>query len=294
MFGKVRSALPLVSAASLVALFAACGDTTGSGAALLTVRLTDAPAPVFETAIVDIGRIEFLSADGPSITLTENGGTHDLLTLQNGATAGLATLEIEPGRYTQIRLVVNAARVTLADGATFPDGSAEKDLIMPSAAQTGIKVNLKSGSDDEGPGVSIVPGETILVIDFDVSQNFVILGGADTPSGIQEVLFTPLLRAVLTDVAGSISGTITSANGASVDGLTVRAERTDAEGSGTTENETSTATTVTNADGTYTLRFLAPGTYSVSVDETTTTPAARDVVVEAGADVTPVDFAIGS
>ena len=248
-------------------------------------------------AVVEIGAIDIIKQDAAGacqtsgtcehVRLTDDGGTFDLLTLQDGATATLANYVLDAGRYRQLRFFVETATVTLAGDHTFPDGSNTKALIIPSGAQTGIKVNLGWGNDGDGPaGIDVLPGETIIVIDFDVMQNFRVQGDPDSPQGIQDVLFTPMLRAVVQDVAGSIAGTVTDTAGAAVEGATVLATMTDA---GTIEAlQTPTASALTDATGAYTVMFLAPGTYEVLVDGM----AADTLTVTVGEDqdVTGVNF----
>lgn len=270
----------------------ACGDSTGTGATL-TVALTDAADTLLQSAVVEIGEIQIIPASGSPVTLSTDGGTHDLLALQGGVTADLATLDIDPGTYLQLRIVVSAATVTLKPGITFNDGTDTKDLVVPSGAQSGIKINLDAADGDaESEGIDIVAGETILVVDFDVSQNFVVQGNADTAAGINGILFTPLLRATVRNVAGSIAGAVTTAaDGSAVEGATVRAVQTQ---SGLMEElQTAEATAVTDAAGSYRIMFLAPGSYEVTVDNLTTEPASRSVTVGEGEDVTGVDFTSG-
>ncbi|MFQ6045958.1 MAG: DUF4382 domain-containing protein [Gemmatimonadales bacterium] len=270
----------------------ACGDSTGTGATL-TVALTDAADTLLQSAVVEIGEIQIIPASGSPVTLSTDGGTHDLLALQGGVTADLATLDIDPGTYLQLRIVVSAATVTLKPGLTFNDGTDTKDLVVPSGAQSGIKINLDAADGDaESEGIDIVAGETILVVDFDVSQNFVVQGNADTAAGINGILFTPLLRATVRNVAGSIAGAVTTAaDGSAVEGATVRAVQTQ---SGLMEElQTAEATAVTDAAGSYRIMFLAPGSYEVTVDSLTTEPASRSVTVGEGEDVTGVDFTSG-
>jgi hypothetical protein len=265
----------------------ACGDGTGTGDAQLTVALTDAPSDYYASAEVDIGAIEILPVDGPPIVLTDAGGTYDLLTLQDGVTADLATLNIEPGTYVQLRMIVDGARVTLASGYEFTDGSTSRELIVPSGALTGIKINLSSADGDGSAGVEIVAGETILIVDFDVNQNFVIQGDPNTPAGIQGVLFTPLLRAVVRDVAGSITGVVTeSGSGNPLESLVVRAQLS--ESTVLEALQTDEATASTQTDGSYIIRFLSPGTYDVSVDDFSA--AVQSVTVGEAEAVEGVDF----
>lgn len=283
---RLRTALGMVLALALG--LAGCDDATGpTGETMLSVALTDAPGEYFASATVDIGAIEIIPDDGPPVPLTDDGGEYDLLDLQDGVTADLATLEIESGTYHQLRLIVDGASVELADGYQFTDGSTSRDLFIPSGAQTGIKIDLGTADGDGEAGLEIEPGEMILVVDFDVHQNFVIQGDPDTPAGIQDVLFTPLLRAVVSDVAGSISGTVTSDDdGSGLEDETVRAVLQDSEAPEDLQTDEVTATT--DGDGSYTIHYLAPGTYEVSVDDFSA--EAETVVVEEGEDVTGVDF----
>jgi hypothetical protein len=266
---------------------AACSDSTGNngdntGTASLRVLLTDAPSVEFDSAIVWIGAVTLIPVEGAPIVINDEGGRFDLLDLQNGVTAELGNVDIEPGDYSELRLVVTEAYVGLAEPFEFEDGTTERSLKIPSGAQSGIKVKLGTGDGDGEEGVTITPGETILVVDFDVSQNFKIQGNPNTPAGLKGVLFTPVLRAVVSNIAGSIAGTVTSsADGSPIVGATVRA-------SIEVDGETIEVTAVTGADGTYVISFLAPGTYEVSVDAFSA--AAQTVEVGEGEDVTDVDF----
>lgn len=253
---RIRTAVLSLTAG--VALAACDTPTDSNGTAYLRVLLTDAPADYLASAVVEIGRIEILPADdSPARVIVEDAGSYDLLQLQNGVTADLGTAPIEAGQYTQLRMIVESAEVTLADGFEFNDGTATRTLFVPSGEQTGIKINLMSTDGDEEAGVSIQPGETVLVVDFDVSQNFVLLGNPDTPAGIHGILFTPTLRAIIRDIAGSIAGTVVAPAEVTVEGLQVTATREGAE--------EAAATTLVKTDGTYQLPFITPGTYSVTV-----------------------------
>lgn len=253
---RIRTAVLSLTAGLTLA---ACDSPTDSNRnATLRVLLTDAPADYLASAVVDIGRIEILPADGgPAIVVVEDAGSYDLLQLQDGVTADLGIAPIEAGQYSQLRMIVQSAELTLADGYEFNDGTTTRTLFVPSGAQTGIKINLTSADGEENAGVDIRPGETVLVVDFDVSQNFVIQGNPDTPAGIQGILFTPTLRAIIRDVAGSIAGTVAAPAGVTVEGLQVTATREGAE--------EAAATALVKEDGTFLMPFMTPGTYSVTV-----------------------------
>lgn len=281
---RIRTAL--LSLLAGVTLAACDSPTSINRDAYLQLQLTDAPADYLESAVVEIGRIEILPLDGgPAVVIVEDAGSYDLLQLQDGVTADLGAAHIESGEYAQLRMIVESAELTLAEGYEFTDGSTTRTLFVPSGDQTGIKINLTPADGDGDAGVDIRPGETVLVVDFDVSQNFVMQGDAESAAGIQGYLFTPTLRAVVRDIAGSIAGTVTAPAGVEVEDLQVSATR-----SGSTE---AAATALVKADGTYLLPFMAPGTYNVTVAAPENhTASTAEVTVGENEDVTDVALTI--
>jgi Domain of unknown function (DUF4382)/Carboxypeptidase regulatory-like domain len=289
----MRFCSSLAGFALLVAGASACSDTNGAGETpRVRVLLTDAPSVEFETAVVSVGEISLLPADGgDAVVLTDVGGDFDLLQLQNGVTVTIADAEIDPGQYVQLRMKVLDANVTLAEGYEFVGGGTTMSLKIPSGAQSGIKVHLHpAGQDEPGMDGIEITGETTLVVDFDVSQNFKIQGNPNTPAGLKGVLFTPSLRAVVSEGAGTISGTVTDDQDAAVAGATVTAALQGMSAMG--DGETSLTTAVTADDGTYTIRFVLPGTYDVSVDAAGTVVGPQTVTVTTDEDVTGVDFTV--
>lgn len=302
----LRAALTILA----VVAVAACDAVLGvSDTASLRLLITDAPADYIDSAFVDIGMVELLPAgEGDRIILADDGtdGEIDLLQLQGFATETLADLDIPAGSYREIRLIVESARVVLADGYAFRNGSVSAAMRVPSGAQTGIKLKLRADGDDEGDageasegdlpaGIEIAGGETVLVVDFDVNRSFRIQGNPETPAGINGVSFKPTLRVVVANVAGSVSGTVSTAlTDVSLEGIVVTAERTTAEDD--TEFQSWSGTAMTDAAGQYTLAYLAPGTYLVTVassDETISSqPEAIEVVVEPNGTITGVDFVL--
>ncbi|HEX6850821.1 MAG TPA: DUF4382 domain-containing protein [Candidatus Polarisedimenticolaceae bacterium] len=163
-------------------------EVTG-GSSQVRVLLTDAPSDSIESANVTISRVYLTSDAGPHVDVMPAGDpsvTYDLLDLRNGVEALLADRVVPAGTYGQLRLVVESADVTLVPGLTFEDGTNFRSLKVPSGMQSGIKVQLATPIDAD-------PGEiTIVVVDFDVNQNFVLQGATGTT--VNDVLFTPLLQ----------------------------------------------------------------------------------------------------
>lgn len=182
----------LVAAPLLLALVVACSDSaTGpAGEARVQIQLKDFPAELVATADVWISRVYLQGDEGGPVDLFNdpaNPRHYDLLTLQDGVVADLTAEEGVPeGRYNQLRLVVDSARVSLAEGVTFRDGTSERTLFVPSGAQTGIKVQLHQDIEAEG-GTT-----TVVLVDMDVSRNFVFQGSA--AAGFHGVLFTPVIQ----------------------------------------------------------------------------------------------------
>jgi hypothetical protein len=298
-----RAISTFLAAALTVTAFTSCSDSTApTGPAHFIVTLTDSPGAWFDSAVVEIGEVWVTQAGGPPIQLSDNGGTYNLLKLRDGVMAELATAEIDaPTRLLQLRLVVVSASVTLAAPYEFADGETTAELFVPSGAQSGIKINLRDADGNEdGAGVDLVPGETILaVVDMDVERNFVVNGSPDDPDGIKGVLFTPLLRATLENVAGSISGTVTYAVQPDLEEERARIAAvldTATSQVPVEEMETLDAAAIAREDGTYTVYFLSSGTYDVTatatIDAVEYSDGPTPVPVAAKENVTGVDFSL--
>jgi len=154
---------------------AACNDSndaTGGGTSHMRVLLTDAPSDLIASAKVTISRVYLVGNDGGPVDVMPASEPH----------------AVPAGAYEQLRLVVEDAEVTLVDGLTFSDGSSTQTLFVPSGMQSGIKVLLDEPLDADAGQI------TIVVVDFDVDQNFVLQGNATPPTEISSILFTPVLQ----------------------------------------------------------------------------------------------------
>ena len=206
-----RTILPSFGAVLALSLLIAVGGCDSDSLApeargRVQILLTDAPTDMLDSAHVWISRI-YLVGGGGSVPDTIDADTvdtgagkidlfndsqapllFDLLQLQDGVTADLTGLiDVDPTTYRGLRFVVDSARVTLAEGLTFEDGTRDGVLRIPSGGSSGIKVKI----DDV---LHVTEDETLVVtVDFDVNENFVIQTNHQTGE-VRSVLFRPVLR----------------------------------------------------------------------------------------------------
>ena len=170
----------------------------GSGDGRVQVLLTDAPSDIIAEAHVTFSRVYLQSSDddGASIDLMPPEATpltFDLLQLRDGIQEQLANSKTPAGGYDQLRLVVDEAYVTLHKGYSFEDGSTTDTLFVPSGMQSGIKVQLAAPIEPKDGML------TIVVVDFDVDNNFKIQGDPNVVNGIRGIRFTPSVHEIHRD-----------------------------------------------------------------------------------------------
>ena len=177
MSRKLLGILPLLAFLGM----AACEDgTTGpraDGGTRMTVLLTDAPGD-FEEAVVTISSVTLKGET--DVVLLDEPWTGDLLELRNDVATLVQGVELEAGRYSELRLVVTGGYLAVEGPngesriyASSPDydglpagATVYGDLHMPSMGQSGLKVKLP------GDMLEVAEGETVILIDFDVAQSF--------------------------------------------------------------------------------------------------------------------------
>ena len=215
----------LASIALTATLFGAvaCSDSTGSGTGTVGVRLAntsvaasvaasvdgEVPLPEGSVKSVDLwvvridarraeasdeeaaeGTEESEAASGGWVTLAEPDAKIDLMTIADGTNAFLGEAEVAAGQYRGFRLIIDPAKssITLNDEAsTVIGGESIIGLKFPSAAKTGIKINLTGGPVDVEDGE-----ESTVLVKFDVSKSFVMRGATIEQNGL---LFTPVIKA---------------------------------------------------------------------------------------------------
>ncbi len=231
--------------------------TTGT----LAIHLADAPAPGVTAVNVTIPKVD-ANINGQWQTIATPNMTVNLLDLA-AHDAMLAQAPLPAGAYTQIRFFVSAATVVDANGT--------HDVKIPSAVQSGIKVNVDY----------TIQANTItdILLDFNVAKSLHVTGDG-------KYMLQPVIPAVVKTLSGTVSGNVTSA-GNPAPGATVTATYV----SGTNYPiGTAVNTATTLADGSFKIWALLPGTYDVSVSyndpvsSTVQTGIAPGAVVTAGQD----------
>lgn len=192
----------------LIALLVAFGLTAcsnGDGTGTMRVSLTDAPADYAEVNI-EIHQVLVKENDDDDDDLDETEDMDEeeledagwkvvfndtiavnLLDYQNGATLDLGEVELETGRYNQVRLVLgDENNVVLNNGNTF-------QLDTPSGQTSGYKLLVQADIEEDQV--------YDLVIDFDASRSIVVTGNGSYK-------LKPVLKTANLTASGSISGTI--------------------------------------------------------------------------------------
>jgi len=214
---------------------------------ILSVKLTDTPFPIdmVSEANVTINKIEVRKAqagsdESPFLVLSEDEFSYNLLDLQNGLTADLVKIEVPAGDYDLVRLYVASADIKLKDETVY-------NLKVPSGDATGIKIFID-------PTIRVVGGLTTdLVLDFDVSQSFVVQGDPYTTAGINGFIFKPVIRAADMSITGSLKGRVIDSEGSVLENAEVWIE-----------DDGMMYTTFSDVEGLYMLGNLPAGSYTVN------------------------------
>ena len=227
----------------------------GQGVGKVNFYLTDAPFPVDLVAktIVTIDKVEIRkqetdTADATFVVINEEPMVVDLLTLSNGVTELLASVELEAGSYDMIRMHVTDSKVILNDSAEF-------DLKVPSGSSSGLKIKIN-------PSLEISNGQTAdVLLDFDVSKSFVVKGNWQG-GVINGFNFKPVVRCVLLGMAGRIEGSVSDTTGTALENASVKVWIPTNE----MESDSLITSSFTDFDGKYQVIGLLSGTYYLTTE----------------------------
>ena len=253
----------LILSLFILALIAACGEEPTkeetTGYARIKVEAFDAPPPPgLEQILLTITEVSVHSSDDGWITLAEPNERYDFLELVNGATAAFVDTTLDPGHYTQMRLVVSDTNEVVVDGEPH-------FLLVPSGAQSGVKLNLNFTIEED----ELVE----IMVDFDASKSITW-----TP---KKYLLRPAFKAFKKVLSGTIAGTVKDAAGVGIPNALVEAIILD-----------DVTATLTDSDGAYKL-ILLESTYELKASAegyATADTTYAEVAVGAGADLTGYSF----
>ncbi|WP_263787779.1 DUF4382 domain-containing protein [Salinibacter grassmerensis] len=202
----------LLSFAVAVGLLVGCDSagtsmetTSDDGSTTLQMSLTDAPGDVTKASVIIdsvsvIGRVpvegDTTNEDSTDVNLSVLSGKSfeaDLTQLEGAVDTLMGKIDIEPGTYSQVRLVTaNPDRFDVRYETT-QDDTAQANLFIPSGEQTGIKVNFDS------PLTVDTSMDTVdVTLDFDAGESFVSRGRAGQTSDYN---FKPTVQASV-DITG--------------------------------------------------------------------------------------------
>jgi hypothetical protein len=211
------------------------GPTSGdndSGVGSIRILLVDSPA-ILDSVVICVSKIEVHksvsdSTQGTWFTINDSLRYFDLLQLTNGATAILGDTSLSAGKYTQIRLI-------LENGSYVIDDGIKENLDIPSASQSGIKLN--HSFDIESSNLYE------FYLDFNVDKSIIQTGNG-------QYKLKPVIRIVPNIISGSISGQVLPL---------------DAFPTIWTMEDSDTVSTFTDVNGLFKLMALPEGIYDVNI-----------------------------
>lgn len=291
------------AAIGLALTMAGCGGDDG-GSSTLSLSITDAPLDDVTSVWLQFTGVEVKRAGGPPETILFDAPKgYDLLTLQNGnAALLLGDTTVPAGNYQWLRLILDPA----PGSAYVVDADGQHDLVIPSGAQTGLK--LVRGF------VMPAGGRADFTIDFKLHDSIIA-----PPGQAPDYMMKPVLRMTNNVETGTISGQFVTPTLLAVcddvapmmylfegAGVTPDDVYNPLEGGADSAPDVDplvTTRAVSNGSYEYRFSFVEAGTYTVAwtcdaddpaVDEDTTTPLEfftyPDPVIVTPGNTTTADF----
>lgn len=255
----------VLGAVALTLFFASCSKETGTGT--LKLSLTDSPVDAESVAgvYITINEIQVHNPAEGWLTLEEFEGpqTFNLLDLTRGEVSLLGAFELEGGKYTQIRFLLDAPErggmkpVNPGCYIEFTDETTEP-LFVPSGSQSGFKA--------VGQFTVPINGTVEITADFDVRKSVVETGGMSP-----RYILRPVIRLIVENEAGGIRGNVINIPEdtgivvyAYADGEYAEGEADDPEGEAVRFPNAVSSDMVCEL-GKYHIAFLAEGMYDLIV-----------------------------
>jgi hypothetical protein len=264
---SIRKLSTFILGLGVAALFAGCNKDDNNGGTSGTVKMYMTDAPIDDSNVkavwITVKEINMKSSGGWEALAGFSGPKkYNLMDLRDSTAVFMGDDEIPAGTYSEIRFVLDAPEengpaqsnpgcyIEYKDGTTQP-------LFVPSGSSSGFKAK---GSFDVP-----VNGTVDVTADFDARKSIVMAGSSG------KFLLKPVIRIVVNNQAGAISGTVTH-TGATGDlviytyenGVYTSAED-DNPATGSARFPNAVSSTLVRSDSTYILPYLAAGTYDLVV-----------------------------
>ncbi len=262
----MKNVLFILTITVLPLFFISCEEQSGSGTLVLSI--TDSPIDGDDVTgvFITIDEIQVHTPDSGWMTVEgfEGPETFNLLDLTRGESSLLGTLELEAGKYTQIRFMLDAPESGMPKPVNpgcyveFTDGTTEP-LFIPSGAQSGFK----------GVGNFTVPvnGTVEITADFDVRKSVHKTGSANP-----RYILRPVIRLVVDNQAGAIRGNVSNIPEntdivvyAYADGTYKDEEANDPADTSTNRFPNAVSSDKVDELGVYHIAYLAAGKYDLVV-----------------------------
>jgi hypothetical protein len=244
-------------------LFTACekDDSTSSGSATTTIKITDAPIDDASVtgAFVTITDIQL---DGQSVQGFSKT-TIDLNAYRNGATHSLGNFNLQGKTYSSITFVLdyNTDANGNTPGCYVVTAGSVKHKLQSSASSITVNKNITiDGSASNS-----------IVADFDLRKMIMHQSGTDHFDFVTAAELNSCVRVVAENNTGTISGTLTDNVSASAKiiayaykkGTFVRATEMQGQGASGIEFKNAVCSGLVNGSGSYELHFLESGEYEI-------------------------------
>ena len=284
----------VLALAALAVAFYGCnigGDNTGR----LSLSLTDKPTHDYKEVWVTIQDI-YVHAEGDAegiwTKILDVDRTVNLLTLANGVRLELGVVDLDPGHYTQMRLMIGTVNsVDPGQHANYIVDTQDEvhALKIPSGVQSGLK--LVQGFDINANST------TELIFDFDVAASIVATGNSG------KYILRPTIHQIDDSQTRTIiKGFVKTAEGAAIPGAEVSLQiyKPRADGQDFKDEITRYGATVTDSAGAYSFWFLNipdPLTFNAVATQWNSTephyaPDWDQVAGAVNGNVYPVDFTL--
>jgi hypothetical protein len=250
------------------------------GTPTMSLLLTDAPASSIQEANVVIRSIYLQGAgeQGRHTLLSETTEPIDLLELRDRTMELVEEETLEPGTYSQLRLVLGEVELVTDSGTYTSDGTPGAggggSLICPSCSQSGLKINLPDG------GLTVEENadfQQTIVLDFDVSQSF---GRKAGQSG--RWVMHPVITATDAAVSGTVEGSVNFASQGILPEACGSVEISVEEFSPLlrdTETDSVVKSATVEPDSSFTFTIVQPGTYATDYADTVDVGSQDSVLV---------------